>query len=269
MFILRHLTRTRPPHSRLGAHALVVLACAALVGCSDEFPGKPNPTDRPLPQNEITDFATLFAQNCTGCHGADGELGPAPPLNDPLFLALIPDEALHTVIRDGRPGTPMPAFAAERGGTLSLEQVKIIATGLKSHWPADKKEVSDPAVVADAPPYLTSTTSLQLTPAASAQSTALFERACAECHGPNGAGGETGYASGGAINDAAFLALISDQALRRIMITGRHDLGMPNYAATDGRADDFTPLTSDEIDELVALLASWRRGDAGTDDAGN
>lgn len=241
----------------------------SLIGCSDEFPGKPNPADRPLPQNEITDFATLFAQNCTGCHGVDGELGPAPPLNDPLFLALIPDEALHAVIRDGRPGTPMPAFATEQGGTLSAEQVKIIATGLKSHWPADKKKESDPAIVAGAPAYLAATASLQLTPGATEQAAALFERACAECHGPNGAGGETGYASGGAINDRAFLALISDQALRRIIITGRHDLGMPNYAATDGRPDDFKPLTSEEIDELVALLASWRRGDAETNNAGD
>jgi cytochrome c oxidase cbb3-type subunit III len=253
---------------RLVAMLLVPTACVAFLGCNDEFPGKPNSADRPLPQNEITDFATLFAQNCTGCHGADGELGPAPPLNDSLFLALVPDEALHAVIRDGRPGTPMPAFATEQGGTLSAEQVKIIAMGLKSHWPVDK-EKSDSVVVADAPPYLTATTSLQFTPGATEQAAALFERACAECHGPNGTGGETGYASGGAINDAAFLALISDQALRRIMITGRHDLGMPNYAATDGRPDDFKPLKSDEIDELVTLLASWRRGDAATSNAGN
>ena len=239
------------------------------VGCNDDFPGKPNPADRPLPQNEITDFATLFAQNCTGCHGADGELGPAPPLNDAMFLAIIPNDALEGVIRDGRPGTPMPAFGAEQGGTLSAEQVRIIATGLKSHWPANKKEESDPTIVADAPPYLMSTTSLQFTPGANEEAAALFERACAECHGPNGAGGETGYASGGAINDRAFLALISDQTLRRIIITGRHDLGMPNYAADDGRPDDFKPLTSEEIDELVALLAAWRRGDAPTKETGN
>ena len=72
----------------------------------------------------------------------------------------------------------------------------------------------------------------------------------------------------GAINDRAFLALISDQALRRIIITGRHDLGMPNYAQTDGRPDDFKPLTSEEIDELVALLASWRRDSPSNANAG-
>ena len=62
----------------------------------------------------------------------------------------------------------------------------------------------------------------------------------------------------GAINDVAFLSLTSDQALRRIIITGRPDLNMPNYASRDGRAKDYAPLTSTEIDDLVALLAQWR-----------
>lgn len=243
----------------------------ALVGCSDEFPGKPKPADRPLPLNEITDFATLFAQNCTGCHGQDGTQGPAPPLNDALFLALITDETLLSVIRDGRPGTPMPAFAIDHGGTLTAQQIQIIAKGLKTKLPAAESD-EGPTTVAEAsstPPYVLPSKSLQLRATVSAKASALFERACAECHGPNGAGGKTGYASGGAINDRAFLALISDQALRRIIITGRHDLGMPNYAQTDGRPDDFKPLTSEEIDELVALLAAWRRGDAAASDAGN
>ena len=74
--------------------------------------------------------------------------------------------------------------------------------------------------------------------------------------GTNGEGGE----NGGEINDPAFLALISDQALRRIIITGRPDLGMPTYADGDGRSAEFQPLTSAEIDDLVALLADWRSG---------
>jgi mono/diheme cytochrome c family protein len=83
----------------------------------------------------------------------------------------------------------------------------------------------------------------------------VFARACAECHGENGKGEEGGV---GPINDVDFLAIISDQALRRIIITGRPDLGMPNYAEDDGRPSDFKPLSETEIDELVALLASWR-----------
>ena len=88
----------------------------------------------------------------------------------------------------------------------------------------------------------------------------MFARACAGCHGDQGQGGKNGERPVGAINDPAFLALISDQALRRFAITGRPDLGMPAYDGTDGRPADFQPLTSEEIDDLVALLASWRQG---------
>jgi mono/diheme cytochrome c family protein len=87
----------------------------------------------------------------------------------------------------------------------------------------------------------------------------VFRQACADCHGTDGKGGPRTV---GAINDPerAFLALISDQALRRYIITGRPDLGMPDYAGgKDRRATDFRPLTGKDVDDLVALLASWRR----------
>ena len=57
-----------------------------------------------------------FTARCAGCHGADGKFGPAPPLNDSVFLAIVPDAELRHVISDGRVVTaaqksPMPAFA--------------------------------------------------------------------------------------------------------------------------------------------------------------
>ena len=58
----------------------------------------------------------------------------------------------------------------------------------------------------------------------------VFARACASCHGDRGQGRQSDGKSVGAINDPDFLALISDQALRRYVITGRLDLGMPDYA---------------------------------------
>jgi hypothetical protein len=56
-----------------------------------------------------------------------------------------------------------------------------------------------------------------------------------------------------------FLALTSNQALRRYAITGRPDLGMPGYAEARPGSADFVPLTDQEVTDLVALLASWRR----------
>ena len=88
---------------------------------------------------------------------------------------------------------------------------------------------------------------------------AVFARACAACHGEPRAGhrkrsGETIRT----INDPVFLALISNQALRRYAITGRPDLGMPSYAEARPDNPDFVPLTDQEVTDLVALLASWR-----------
>ena len=67
----------------------------------------------------------------------------------------------------------------------------------------------------------------------------VFARACAGCHGSQGQGGKNGERPVGAINDPAFLALISDQALRRYAITGRPDLGMPAFDGKDGRPAGF------------------------------
>src|SRR5262249_20684787 len=64
--------------------ALTILAIGA--SCPPP-PGKPMEKDRWAPPSQVTDFRQLYGQNCAGCHGADGKLGGARPLNDPLYLA--------------------------------------------------------------------------------------------------------------------------------------------------------------------------------------
>ena len=87
----------------------IILSVLALVpGC--DLPGKPRLADKPIATDKVIDFGKLYAQHCAGCHGFDGKLGPAPPLNDPVFLAIVPDSVLFGVIRGGRSGTPMPAL---------------------------------------------------------------------------------------------------------------------------------------------------------------
>lgn len=225
-----------------------------LGGC--DLPGKPNPENRPRTPNEILGFHELFATNCAGCHGATGEMGPAPPLNDPLFASLITEEALLQVISHGRAGTPMPAFSSVAGGSLTTEQVEILARGIKSEWGG---EVED-----DAAPPLEASGDAD-SPGNSERGAEVFARACAGCHGAEGRGADESTADGeelpgGAIHVPAFLALTSDAELRRIIITGRSDLGMPSYAESDGRPADFEPLTTEEVSDLVALLGEWRAG---------
>jgi mono/diheme cytochrome c family protein len=89
----------------------------------------------------------------------------------------------------------------------------------------------------------------------------VFVRACASCHGERGEGTSLAGRSGGDISDPAFLALSSDQVLRRYIITGRQDLGMPGYGPVAGRSAAFKPLTAEQVSDVVALLASWRQGE--------
>jgi mono/diheme cytochrome c family protein len=226
--------------------------------------------------NEVLEFGALFKRNCAGCHGADGKLGPAPPLNDSLFRAIVPQIELERVVSAGRPGTPMPAFAIANGGTLTPAQIRVLVDQIKGvpdkeaherarddvHPPTSPKWGDPKSVNKDTPAYLSSApTSIPSAAKCEQTRTTVFDHACAGCHGERGEGGS----GAGAVNDPVFLALTSDQALRRIIITGRPDLGMPDYGSSDGRDPDFKPLTSEEIKDLLDLLASWRRG---TTDAG-
>jgi len=78
----------------------------------------------------------------------------------------------------------------------------------------------------------------------------VFASACQSCHGPDG----TGHAAVGSITDASYLALVSDQALRNLVIAGRPDLGHPDWRGyPPGR-----PLTTQQVSDVVAWLSAQR-----------
>ena len=183
-----------------------------------------------LPDN-VTDFAALYGPNCAGCHGPDGRNGAARPLNDPLYLALIGKEKLRDVIANGVPRTAMPAFAQNAGGTLTDQQVSLLAEQIEERW----SHAQDFAGVA-LPPY-----SSDLGDANRGE--AVFQTYCSKCHSDD--------KPGNSIMDPAFLSLVSDQSLRTTVITGRADRNSP---AAD-RA-----LTAQEISDVVAWLAAHRTG---------
>jgi len=243
-------------------------AAMLAVGCDANLPGKPDPKDRPVPADQVLAFNVLFGRNCAGCHGADGKQGPAPPLNDPLFRAIIPKAELEMVLSEGREGTPMAPFEHANGGPLTAQQVQVLIHEIKGvRYRIEKgKVVADEqgttpawgavaAAPGSPPPYTLPQEAGKVEPGGK-----IFARACASCHGTNGEGLERDGKRRNQINDSMFLSLISDQELRRIIITGRPDLKMPNYEKKAERADDFQPLTSAEIADLGALLSSWRKG---------
>lgn len=248
------MTATATTDGRRGPAALFapgLLAALVFLTAGCDLPGRPKEEDRPIPEDEVMDFGTLYDKNCRGCHGTDGRMGPAPPLNDPLFLAVVPDEELLRVITGGRLGTSMPAFVQAKGGPLTAAQVKVLAEGLKPRWGAA-------VTVKDVPPYLVNEDKR----GDHERGARVFARACAVCHGEDGKGVKRDKGPTLAINEPALLELVSDQALRRYVLTGRPDLGeppMPNFAGKRPDDDQFKPLTDQEITDVVALLSYWRQ----------
>jgi len=257
----------------------LVLSLSWLIGCNP--PGRPNSADRPAPPDQSLDFGVLYGQNCAGCHGSDGKLGPAPPLNDPLFRAIVPESELQGILVKGRKKSLMPAFALENGGMLTEAQIQVLVLEIKGiPYKIVKKQEGDAAkvdVVSDAngvapawgvtempsksvPPYWGPIAALSLSRRHDGkQGAVVFARACAACHGDQGLGIQEEGETVRTIHDPALLALTSNQALRRYVITGRPDLGMPDYAQARPGNPNFVPLTDQEVADLVALLASWRR----------
>jgi cytochrome c oxidase cbb3-type subunit 3 len=250
-------------NSGLTPPARLLLLVLLLAGC-DLKSGQPNPKDQPKRPDQVLDFPALYSKNCSGCHGADGQLGPAPPLHDGLFLAIVSDYELSRTITEGRKNTLMPPFGQKQGGNLTPAQVQALVKGIRTTWGKTKLSVSAPL-----PAYLESEARQKgAQPGNPEDGAKMFRMACAGCHGETGKGVMTMTEEGesrlmptdaGPLNDPAFLALISDQALRRIIITGRLDLNMPNFADNEDRGRRFQPLTNQAIADLVALLGSWRQ----------
>jgi len=152
-----------------------------LAGCS-RLPGKPKAEERWVAPAQVTDFNQLYSQNCAGCHGQGGRLGSAPPLNDPLYLAVANADALREVTAKGVAGTAMPAFAEQSGGSLTDKQIDALVEGMRSQWgrPNDFKDAA-------LPPYsLQDAIKSGSGPGDAQVERMFFATYCAQCHGANG-----------------------------------------------------------------------------------
>jgi cytochrome c oxidase cbb3-type subunit 3 len=179
----------------------------------------------------------LYADNCAGCHGAKGQGGAAIALADPVYLAIIDEATMRKVVANGVSGTSMPAFAQSAGGMLTDKQIEGITGEILSHW-------TRKGMLAGAnPPSHAAKTMGNV-----AQGELVYGAYCASCHGAEGRGGP----KGSAITNDSFLALTSDQGLRTIVITGRPELGAPDWRGdAPGKV-----MTDQEITDVVAWLAS-------------
>jgi cytochrome c oxidase cbb3-type subunit III len=202
--------------------------------------GKPHtPVETTLAPNEVLDFATLYSANCAGCHGENGRGGAAIALANPVYLAIADDPAIRKVIANGVRGTAMAPFAESAGGLLTNQQIDVITQQIRARW-------SKPGILdGDNPPGYTAKSAGD-----PQRGQVAYKTYCESCHGPDGHGSP----KGSAITDGSFLALVTDQELRTIVITGRPELGAPDWRGNvRGK-----PMSDQEVTDVVAWLASRR-----------
>ncbi len=218
--------------------ATCALGVMLLYGCGTPH-GQPLKGSETLAPNQILDFDTLYAENCAGCHGAEGRGGAAIALASPVYLSIADDAAIRKVIASGVRGTSMPAFAVSAGGMLTDKQIDVITSGIRSRW-AQRGNLN----AANLPSY---------TPKSAgnvSQGEVAYKTYCESCHGTGGRGGP----KGSSISDDSFLALVSDQGLRTIVLAGRPELGAPDWRGNvPGK-----PMSEQEVTDVVAWLSSRR-----------
>lgn len=214
-----------------------MLALGACAGCQ-AAPGRPAPNSEVLPPDRIAKFNILYSQNCAGCHGTGEKGGAAIGLGNKNFLAIVDNVALRRVIAQGVPGTAMPAFAQSSGGMLTDAQINDIVQGIRARWPA--ANLAGLAV----PSYAAHTAGNPQ------QGLQVYDVFCSSCHGTAGRGGERA----GSIVNPSYLALVSDQYLRTIVIAGRPDIGQPDWR------DDVPgrPMSEQDVSDVIAWLLAQR-----------
>ena len=145
--------------------------------------------------------AKLYAENCTRCHGenGEGERGSGPPLNVAEYLEEANDQSIFDTIADGRPNTAMPAWKQENGGPFTTEDIKDLVAFIRAWEPT-------------APP------SAEIEPEADpALGAALYSVTCFACHGLNGEGTDIAPA----LNDREKLARFDDEWYEETIAAGR------------------------------------------------
>lgn len=207
-------------------------------------------------QVQLDDAMTLYAQNCSVCHGLAGEgISSIPPLNNPALQTMAYDDLTKTIAR-GRFNTAMPAWSKEDGGPLSDYQIsELVGLVQSGDWNATQDRVVNlgfaplvPFTTEPDPALLTEVANL---PDGATLQTAitLFAANCVACHGADGLG--TGIAP--ALNDPLVREKTADELTRTVTLGSAGTL----MAGWDNA------LTPEEIAAMVTLVLRWDEVPAG------
>jgi len=220
---------------------LLLLCALGLAGCR-AVPGKPAPGSEAKRPDQVLDFPTLYRENCSACHGDQGRMGAAISLANPAYLSFAGTATLQRITADGVPGTMMPPFSKKSGGMLTDQQIQVLTQGMIGLW-------SQPSPIAGLSAIGYSET-LKGDPTHGAHT---FASTCSRCHGADGTGSSAAKIPTGSLIDPSYLALISDQGLRSMIVAGQPDQGMPGSDHAGAH-----PMTDQDVTDIVAWLVAHR-----------
>jgi len=184
--------------------------------------------------------AQLFAENCAVCHGPNGEGRVGAELSKD-WPSIRPDLRVKTVIEEGVPGSPMPAWSQENGGPLTDAEVEALTLYILSWETGGLPDLSPTPTFTPRPP-ITPVPDVEGDPNRGA---VLYAENCAVCHGPN-AEGRVGVALG-----QDWPAIRPDLSIKAAIERGVPGSPMPAWSQAEGG-----PLADEDINDIVAFILS-------------
>lgn len=181
-------------------------------------------------KDAVAEGRKIYNEQCANCHGAQGEGGVGLPLNSKKLLASTSDDVLFSIIKSGVPMTQMPAWSVANGGPLTDQDVRNVVSFIRSWEP--NAPLIEPEV---------------FTPSAE-RGLLLFNTTCATCHGIDGQVGVNGEPR----DDQKKLSALEKEVFQAAIVNGLPASGMPGYNGV---------LTSEQLDDLSALMDAWRQGE--------
>jgi len=155
-------------------------------------------------QGDPAQGSAVFMQNCTQCHGVNGQGAVGPALRNNTLIQSGNDAGVYTTIANGVAGSAMPAWLQDNGGPLQPVQINNVIAYLHTLQGVEPipSETPQPEEATETPLPPNAPTPEPAQPsnggnpgqAVSLVGNAkngqpLFGKVCATCHGPQGVQG--------------------------------------------------------------------------------
>jgi mono/diheme cytochrome c family protein len=155
--------------------------------------------------------------------------------------SIRPDLRVKSVVEEGIPGSPMPAWSQKNGGPLTDADIEALMFYILS-WQTGGIPALSPTPTFTPRPPITPVPNVEGDPNRGA---VLYTENCAVCHGANGEGRI------GATLVKVWPAIRPDLSIRTTIERGVPGSPMPGWSQANGG-----PLTGEEIDDIVAFIIS-------------